>query len=73
MNNLYILGAYVQAPLVRETRLVSDLTMPQVDWDQHWAKRIATNKRVQETSRSLLRWHLKTNEELPALVRRQAD
>ena len=30
MNELYILGAYVQAPLVRETRLVADLTMPTV-------------------------------------------
>ena len=30
MNKLFILGAYVEAPLVRETRLVSDLTMPLV-------------------------------------------
>ena len=32
MNKLYILGAYVEAPLVRETRLVSDLTMPERCW-----------------------------------------
>lgn len=32
MNNLYILGAYVEAPLVRETRLVADLTMPERCW-----------------------------------------
>lgn len=32
MNKLFILGAYVKAPLVRETRLVSDKTMPVRDW-----------------------------------------
>jgi len=35
VNKLYILGAYVEAPLVRETRLVSDLTMPERAWDRY--------------------------------------
>lgn len=35
MNKLYVLGAYVEAPLVRETRLVSDLTMPVRDWTRY--------------------------------------
>lgn len=35
MIQLYILGAYVEAPLVRETRLVSDLTMPERCWDKY--------------------------------------
>lgn len=32
MNQLFMLGAYVQTQPVRETRLVADLTMPQRAW-----------------------------------------
>jgi hypothetical protein len=35
MNQLFILGAYVIPPLVRESRLVRDLTMPHRDWSKY--------------------------------------
>jgi hypothetical protein len=31
VNNLYLLNAYQLPPLVRETRLIRDLTMPALD------------------------------------------
>ena len=72
MNQLFILGAYVVAPLVRETRLVADLTMPVVgnEYDEPAYKR---NPGYVTHSRERHRAPVVKVTQMPFLLRRQAQ
>jgi hypothetical protein len=69
VNRLYILHAYQQAPLVRETRLVSDLTMPARDWTRYEEPAAVRNPGYVQRARERA---FKRRPKVCALIRRQA-
>ena len=70
MNNLFILGAYVAPPLVRESRLIRDLTMPQRSWDVYEEPAYRRNPGYVAHARRRHKWPVVR---VSALIRRQAS